>query len=298
MSQVDLNYDKYYFINQHEKKSFFKTAVTWHGSVTPVVIHRVILFMLYAYIMSTIEKIYPISTFPISPFQYTGFALGVLLVLRLNAGLERWWEARKLWGNIVNQCRNLAIIVKVHCKNNEEKKKILKYIAAWPYVIMNNLRNDLSTTKINKFLNKEDLEQLLQHPHRPSFIAYKLDESFHVTLYHEINSYVFHLLQNERLLLLNSVGACERILSTPIPFVLAIKIRRFILMFILLLPFCMNDKTNIYSAIIIGLVSYPLLSLDEIGVHLQNPFSLRSLSCLPLENICDKIYQNVSENNF
>ncbi|MGY3805395.1 bestrophin family protein [Pigmentibacter ruber] len=298
MNQADLNYEKYYFINQHEKKSFFKTAVTWNGSVTPVVIHRVILFMLYAYITSSIEKIYPISTFPISPFQYTGFALGVLLVLRVNAGLDRWWEARKLWGNIVNQSRNLSIMVKVHCKNEDEKKKILKYIAAWPYVIMNSLRNDSSTTKINKFLSQDDLEKMSQHPHRPSYIAYKLDEYFQKYLCPEMNSYVFHLLQNERLLLLNSVGACERIASTPIPFVLAIKIRRFILMFIILLPFCMNDKTNIYSAIIVGLVSYPLLSLDEIGVHLQNPFSLKSLSCLPLENICDKIYANISENNF
>ncbi|BBH53149.1 bestrophin family protein [Fluviispira sanaruensis] len=296
MNQVDLNYEKYNFINQHEKKSFFKTAVTWNGSVTPVVIHRVAFLMLYAYIASAVEKLYPISTFPISPFQYTGFALGVLLVLRLNAGLDRWWEARKLWGNIVNQSRNLAIMIKVHCKNEEEKKKILNYIAAWPYVIMNSLRNDLSTTKLNKFLTQEDLVQISQHPHRPSFIAIKLDEFFQKSLSHEINSFVYHLLQNERLLLLNSVGACERIASTPIPFVLAIKIRRFILMFILLLPFCMNDKTNMYSAIIVGLVSYPLLSLDEIGVHLQNPFSMKSLSCLPLDNICDRIYVNISEN--
>lgn len=298
MNQIDLNYENYSFINQHEKNSFFKTALTWNGSVTPFVIHKVLLFMLYSFVASTFEKYIPTPTLPISPFQYTGFALGILLVLRINAGLERWWEARKLWGNIVNQSRNLALIINTYCNDENEKIKILKYIASWPFVIMNSLRNVDSTTKLIKFLDPPDLEQLKEHTHKPTFIALKLDESFQKLVNNNLNAYAFHLLQNERLLLLNAVGACERIASTPIPFVLAIKIRRFILMFLLLLPFCMNDKSHIYTAIIVGLVAYPLLSLDEIGLQLQNPFSLKSLSCLPLENICEKIYTNVSHKKF
>lgn len=298
MNQIDLNYENYNFINQHEKNSFFKTAITWNGSVTPFVIHRVLFFIIYSFAVSTVEKFYPTATLPISPFQYTGFALGVLLVLRINAGLERWWEARKLWGNIVNQSRNLALLVNTYCEVEEEKKKMLKYIACWPFAIMNQLRNQDTSAKIMKFLDQADLEQYNQALHKPSFIALKLDENFKKLSSQNMNPYAFHLLQNERLLLLNSVGACERIASTPIPFVLAIKIRRFILMFLILLPFCMNDKSNIYTSFIVGLIAYPLLSLDEIGLQLQNPFSYKSLSCLPLENICNKIYSNVSEDKF
>ena len=41
--------------------------------------------------------------------EFAGAALGLLLVLRRNAGYDRWWVARKLRGSIVNQSRNLAI---------------------------------------------------------------------------------------------------------------------------------------------------------------------------------------------
>src|SRR5581483_476113 len=38
-----------------------------------------------------------------------GTVLGVLMALRLNAAFSRWWEARQLWGALVNQTRSLAV---------------------------------------------------------------------------------------------------------------------------------------------------------------------------------------------
>ena len=35
--------------------------------------------------------------------------LGWLLVFRTNAAYARWWEARTLWGSLINCSRNLAI---------------------------------------------------------------------------------------------------------------------------------------------------------------------------------------------
>jgi putative membrane protein len=32
----------------------------------------------------------------VNPFEIAGAVLGLLLVLRTNAGYDRWWEARKL----------------------------------------------------------------------------------------------------------------------------------------------------------------------------------------------------------
>lgn len=48
----------------------------------------------------------------VAPYDL-GAALGLIVVLRTKAGYDRWWEARKLWGGIVNQCRNLAISARV-----------------------------------------------------------------------------------------------------------------------------------------------------------------------------------------
>src|SRR5262249_13518999 len=46
----------------------------------------------------------------LAPFEAGGAILGLLLVLRTNAGYERWWEGRKPWGGIINRCRHLAVL--------------------------------------------------------------------------------------------------------------------------------------------------------------------------------------------
>jgi putative membrane protein len=60
-------------------------------------------------------------------------------------------------------------------------------------------------------------------------------------------------------------------------------------MFLLLLPFSLLEKAGVYTVAIFFLVAYPLLSLDRIGIELQKPFNSKSLSHLPLDNICETI---------
>ncbi|RYZ36630.1 MAG: hypothetical protein EOO71_31015 [Myxococcaceae bacterium] len=45
---------------------------------------------------------------PALPVTVLAAALGVLLAFRNNSAYERWWEARTLWGGIVNSSRTLA----------------------------------------------------------------------------------------------------------------------------------------------------------------------------------------------
>jgi len=59
-----------------------------------------------------------------------------------------------------------------------------------------------------------------------------------------------------------------------------------------LLPFSLTEKLGFSAVFIFFLVAYPLLSLDRIGVELQNPFSTNNLSHLPLHTICDSIQIN------
>jgi len=96
-------------------------------------------------------------------------------------------------------------------------------------------------------------------------------------------------LEGQRILLVDHLGGCERILKTPMPLVYAIKARRFILTFLVLLPFSLIDNLGFSAVFIFLLVAYPLLSLDRIGIELQNPFDTKSLSHLPLHTICDSI---------
>ena len=58
-------------------------------------------------------------------------------------------------------------------------------------------------------------------------------------------------------------------------------------------PLGLTAKVDWFTPLIVALVSYPLFSLDEIGAELQNPFSPRNLSHLPLNDICNTIESNV-----
>jgi putative membrane protein len=105
----------------------------------------------------------------------------------------------------------------------------------------------------------------------------------------------FEFLQadRERALLLDHLGACERILKTPLARPYSIKIRRFLFLYLLALPFGIVDKSGALTPVLTLMVAYPLLSLDQIGVELQSPFDTRALGHLPLTEICRSIERDV-----
>jgi putative membrane protein len=59
------------------------------------------------------------------------------------------------------------------------------------------------------------------------------------------------------------------------------------------LPFAIADKFGNSTPLIMMIVTYTLLSLDQIGMELQSPFSAKRLGHLPLGSICDTIEQNL-----
>src|SRR5262249_60096200 len=117
--------------------------------------------------------------------------------------------------------------------------------------------------------------------HMPSFVALELADLLRkacATLH--MDRFAFMQVDRERATLIDHIGACERILKTPLPLVFAIKIRRFIALYLLTLPFALLHKVeNSWLIPFINmLVAYPLVSLDQIGVERQNPFSRSHLS--------------------
>lgn len=108
-------------VNQYESPDFLASALAIHGSVTPKVLKPVLVATLYACFISLLSLFIPWLAIPISPFEYAGLVMGLILVFRINAGYDRWWEARKLWGSVVNSSRNLAIIIANYVPSTEKK---------------------------------------------------------------------------------------------------------------------------------------------------------------------------------
>jgi putative membrane protein len=233
----------------------------------------------------------------IAPFEFAGAALGLLLILRTNAGYDRWWEARKLWGGIVNQSRNLVIGAMAYGPNDLGwREKVVRWAAVFPHAARLSLRGELPSSEVANLVGPEDARRVASARHMPSFVAIILGDLLHEareTM--NMDGFAFIQVDRERALLIDHIGACERIAKTPLPRAYSINIRRFIVFFLLMLPFSHLHllDSDWLVPVITMMVAYPLLSLDQIGVELENPFSASNLSHLPLDDISADIERDV-----
>lgn len=285
--------------NIYEYDNFLQNALTIKGSITPKVIKRVLFIVLYASVISLLNYRSPnLFVLPIAPFEYGGFIMGLILVFRVNAGYERWWEGRKLWGNVVNDSRNLAIIINQYIGTEQAKElktKLCYYTLLFPYLIKDELRNKKNSSFLKEYLDEQTYLTVIQADKPGIALSNLIAKELHYAHTHGLlDSFAFIQAEKTRAALVDSLGGCERILKTPMPFVMAVKSRRFILCFLLMLPLALIKISNLFiSPGITGLIAYALFALDQIGVELQNPFSEKNLSHLPLDKICHAIHQDV-----
>ena len=284
------------------RQGFWREAFGWQGSVTPLVIPTVGVFGLFAMFVCAIDWLMErwrqvAIGLEIAPFEVAGAALGLLLILRTNAGYERWWEGRKLWGGIVNQSRNLVISALSYGPNDPLwRERLVKWAAVFPHVARCSLRGERPSREVVELVGEDGAAQIAASAHMPSFVALQLAALLREACDdYEMDRFAFLQLDRERAALIDHIGACERILKTPLPLVYSIKIRRFIALFLLTLPFALLHRmsSDWLVPLITMMVAYPLISLDQIGIELQNPFSSVNLSHLPLGEISATIEKNL-----
>ena len=99
--------------------------------------------------------------------------------------------------------------------------------------------------------------------------------------------------EDQRCLLIDHIGGCERISKTPLATAYVILIRRFLVVFLLTLPFALLRRVEWMTPVIELLVAYPILALDHIADDLQQPFSTKSINHLPLNDITTTIETNL-----
>jgi putative membrane protein len=283
-------------------REFWREAFALQGSVTlqvwPLILTFGAVAVIIALLAGLIEKQlnYQIGM-AVAPYEIAGAALGLLLVLRTNGGYDRWWEARKLWGGIVNQCRNLAISGLTYGpRNSSWRREFVAWSASFAHVARRSLRSERSLPELTHLIGPEAARAVERAEHMPSYVALRLASLLRSALEgREMSEFGFLQTDRERALLIDHIGACERILKTPLPTAYSIKIRRFLVLFLGTLPFALLHKleTPWLIPLVTMLVAYPLLALDRIGAELQNPFSVERVSHLPLDDISAAIERNL-----
>jgi len=276
---------------------FWSEAFTFQGSATPLVLPRAVLIGLFALIVTAIDRNSPVPTIgvEITPFEVAGGALGVFLVLRTNAGYDRWWEGRKLWGGIVNQCRNLALAALAYGPDHPQwRERVVRRTAAFAHAARLSLRGDPEQSALEALLGPEEAWAVRASRHLPSAVARLIGESLREAR-DVLGMDGFDLLRidQERSTLIDHIGGCERIMKTPMPLAYRIEIRRFLVLFLASLPFALVWKVGWMTPVVTFLVAFPLLAIDRIGTELQSPFATESLNHLPLDDICATIQDDL-----
>ena len=224
-----------------------------------------------------------------------GFAISMLLVFRTNTAYDRWWEGRKLWGQLVNASRNLA--VKIDALLPEDKDARAFFAKLIP-LYAHELRLHLQREKTRLELDSKP------HPEIPDF-----DRSKHVPMQivQLMTARVRRMLKEggitgEQLLtvdrelaqLLEICGACERIKNTPIPYSYSSFIKKFIVIYVLTLPFGFAFTLGWLAVPVVMFIFYVMASLELIAEEIEDPFG-KDQNDLPMQRIAATIKGNVEE---
>lgn len=277
-------------------RSFWREAFAMKGAITFHVTGNVLIFTALAFAIYLLDRHFPPDLgVDVTTYEIAGVALGLLLVLRTNAGYDRWWEARKLWGGMVNQTRSLALLCVAHGPDDIEwRGQILRWIIAFAHVCRHSLRRERELPELVRLIGDEEAQLVSKARHMPSYVALRIACMLRdARVDRGMDPLMALLAEQTRGQLIDHIGGCERILKTPLPKVYSINIRRFIVIFLGTLPFGLLPKLDGLTPVVVFLVSYPLLALDQIGVELQNPYSTRNLGHLPLDTICDGIERDL-----
>ncbi len=93
-----------------KRPSGLKLFLSWRGSVLPRIAAALTLNVIVAIVVTVLHGRFGSIKIPLGtvPFALLGLPLAIFLGFRNTAAYDRFWEARKLWGEVILRSRNLA----------------------------------------------------------------------------------------------------------------------------------------------------------------------------------------------
>lgn len=281
----------------YNPKDWFKLIVQFQKSDT---FRQLIPSMLGIGLFSAVIVLLQIHFFPWSfknssiVHSILGFVLSMLLVFRTNTAYDRWWEGRKVWGELVNNSRNLSLKINAFVKDEKLKKEFIDLIVLYNYVLKNHLRNKDGSADYT-YLSEGLKAELANASHKPNLIANRMFMMSTEFLHNKhINDSQFLSMNDELKSFTNAAGACERIRNTPIPYSYNLFLKKIIFLYVFTIPFMFGHDFRYVTIIISMAMLYVFASIELIAEEIEDPFG-EDDNDLPLDDICERIKINLSE---
>lgn len=270
---------------------------------------------------------------PFLPLSTIGIAVAFYIGFKNNAAYDRFWEARKIWGGIINYSRTWGNMVVnfVHTPNADKKKlaaiqeKMMYRHIAWLNALRLQLRQPSSFSikhpasirglgmgsperkhwdeEVGGFLCKIDYDYLIDRKNTATHLI-KL-QGKDLQILNEEKEWVNDFRHMEMMRVLeefyNLQGKCERIKNTPFPRQYAYFSKIFVWLFVLLLPFGligqfkeMGHAATFLTIPFSVLISWVFITMEIVGDNSEDPFE-GFINDVPMTALCRTIEIDLRE---
>jgi ion channel-forming bestrophin family protein len=228
---------------------------------------------------------------------FLGTAISVLLSFKMSQSYDRWWEARKVWGAIVNDSR--SFVLQLQSFINQSKQAAIRRMAfrqiAWCHSLGQSLRGANPTANLEQFLGADDLGALARHNNKPlALLQLNASELRSLKQDGHMDTFTHVQLDNTLVRLCDAMGKAERINSTVFPVTYRLFLHYAIYLFVITLSISLRNVEPIFEIPLLVLISSIFFLLEKTAYHLQDPFRNRP-SDIPVTTIARTIEINIKQ---
>ena len=256
------------------------------GSIVPAIAPKVLAIGVLAVLVAAFSRSWhPLggSGLSVVPVTLLGLVLSIFLSFRNNACHDRWWEGRKLWGQLVIESRSFAReAAALLAAEPQLRERSTHLVIGFASALAARLRGRDQAAACAPWL-QPDQDAVLARRNIPDGVLNQLASELAVPLREgRLHPYLYAQFE-ARLHAMASVQAgCERISGTPLPFAYTLLLHRCAWLFCVLLPFGLAGALGWATPVVSMLLAYAFFGLDQLGEEMEEPFGIEP-NDLPLD---------------
>lgn len=256
----------------YESKDWIGILANLRGSVLPRLVVRMGIAVLFGAVAVAMKRLFEFHVNPVA-HGLIGVALGLLLVFRTNASYDRFWEGRKLVGQLVIATRDLTRQIAVHVERPEDRLALRRHVLAFYQLFVQRLRDQDDLPALAELLDDEERLRLegvkLRAPVVATWLTARLARVVGADAGGEAR---MSRMDANVASMMAALAGCERIRFTPVPFAYAQHIKVFLTIFCFTSPFAIVDGLGLWTPFAAAALALALFGIDEIGVEIEDPF--------------------------
>ena len=274
-------------LNKQISIAYFLKLIKWD----------VLAIFLYACLVGALDYLtfFKDLTIPLSVSTMVGTLLSLLLAFRTAQSYERWWEARVIWGAIVNDSRTLIRQLIQFLPNNDKKPTYINEFATrqtiWCYALAESLRKCPSSEKVNQYIAQLGTDS----NNRPNLLLSAHAEQLRtLSDQYNLNSNKQVQLDSSIQRLTDSMGKCERIKNTVFPRAYSVLIHFLIYVLTTIFPFGLDDHHWAIEIWLATIIPVLFIAIERTAILMQDPFENKPTDT-PMTTLSETIERNLME---